>query len=136
MDSMSEACRCASRLTDARDSGFDLETENAWIEIKIPLILPNETDSFTWKGFHQIVKQMIGYCNSTYGKEKGKRIILLTICQHGTSHIQFLINENTKKELEKAVSIGIEFWIAETKTEEDGISLLSYQNFTDSLLNI
>lgn len=46
MDSMSEACRCASRLTDARDLGFDLETENAWIEIKIPLILPNETDSF------------------------------------------------------------------------------------------
>lgn len=45
MECMSRACRYTSRLIDVRDSGFDLETENAWIEIKIPLILPNETVS-------------------------------------------------------------------------------------------
>ncbi len=134
MESMSGTCRCASRLADARDSGFDLETGNAMVEIKIPLAVPDGTDNFIWKGFYHIVRQMAGYCSSSYCEDKGKRNILLTIYQHGTKHIFAMVDENTKKELEKAVSMGIEFWMAETKTEEDGISLLGYWDYTDKIL--
>ena len=134
MEDITGDCRCANRLTDTKDTGFDFETENAMVEIKIPLVVPDGTDSFIWKGFYHIVRQMAGYCNSSYCEDKGKRNILLTIYQHGTKHIFAMVNENTKKELEKAVRVGVEFWIAETKTEEDGISLMSYQNFTDNIL--
>lgn len=134
MESMSGTCRCASRLADARDSGFDLETGNAMVEIKIPLVVPDGTDSFIWKGFYHIVRQMAGYCSCSYCEDKGKRNILLTIYQHGTKHIFAMVDENTKKELEKAVRMGIEFWIAETKIEEDGISLLGYWDYTDKIL--
>ena len=138
MESMSGICRCASRLAYARDSGFDLETENAMIEIKVPLIVPNTKgpDNCIWPGFCQAVKQMIGYCNSSYAKQKDKRIELLTICQHGTSHIQAMTNGSIKEELlKKAVSMGIEFWIAETKINPDGIELLSYCDITCNILN-
>ena len=134
IESMSGTCRCASRLADARDSGFDLETGNAMIEIKIPLVVPDGTDNFIWKGFYHIVRQMAGYCSSSYCEDKGKRNILLTIYQHGTKHIFAMVDENTKKELEKAVRMGVEFWMAGTKTEEDGISLLGYWDYTDKIL--
>lgn len=134
MESMSEACRCASRLADSRGSGFDLETENAMIEIKVPLIVPNGIDICIWKGFRQAVKQVCGYCISHYAKGNGKRIELLTICQHGTNNILAVNNDNMKKELERAVRMGIELWVAETRTEEDGISLLKYWNYTDKIL--
>lgn len=134
MESMSGTCRCASRLADARGSGFDLETGNAMVEIKIPLVVPDGTDNFIWKGFYHIVRQMAGYCSSSYCEDKGKRNILLTIYQHGTKHIFAMVDENTKKELEKAVRMGIEFWTAETKTEEDGIRLLGYWDYTDKIL--
>ena len=138
MESMSGTCRCASRLADARDSGFDFETEDAEIEIKVLLIVPNtkEPSNCIWPGFRQAVKQMIGYCDSSYAKQKGKRIELLTICQHGTSHIQAMTNGSIKEELlKKAVSMGIEFWIAETKINPDGIELLSYCDITCNILN-
>ncbi len=38
------------RLPYKRDSGVDFETESVCIEIKISLIIPNRTDSCTWKG--------------------------------------------------------------------------------------
>lgn len=138
MESMTGDCRCANRLTNTRDIGFDFETENVCIEIKVPLIVPNtkEPDNCIWPGFCQAVKQMIGYCNSSYAKQKDKRIELLTICQHGTSHIQAMTNGSIKEELlKKAVSMGIEFWIAETKINPDGIELLSYCDITCNILN-
>jgi len=133
MESISRACKCASRLADTRDSGFDIETEDVEIEIKVPLFVPK--NGTMWKGFSQAVKQMISYCNSSCAKDKGKRVVLLIICQQGTGHIQSMTNRSLKEELlKKAVDMGIEFWMAETKTEEDGISLISYQNFTDDLI--
>jgi len=63
-------------------------------------------------------------------------MVLLAVCQHGTRQIQSMANGNIKEELfRKAVSMGVEFWTAETKTENYGISLMSYQNFTDNILN-
>lgn len=108
------------------------------IEIKVPLIVPNTKgpDNCIWPGFCQAVKQMIGYCNSSCAKQKDKRIELLTICQHGTSHIQAMTNGSIKEELlKKAVSMGIEFWISETKINPDGIELLSYCDITCNILN-
>ena len=75
------------------------------VEIKIPLAVPDGTDNFIWKGFYHIVRQMAGYCSSSYCGDKGKRNILLTIYQHGTKHIFAMVDENTKKELEKAIGI-------------------------------
>lgn len=72
MESMTGDCRCAERLPDTRDSGFDFETKNALVEIKVPLIVSNGTVSCIWKSFHQAVKQMIGYCNSSYVKKRVK----------------------------------------------------------------
>lgn len=136
MESMSKACRCAGRLTDARNSGVDIETEDEKIEIKVPLIVSRAkgSDNCIRTGFRQAAKQIVGYYNSSYAKEKGKRIVLLMVCQYGTGHIQAMLDRKTKEELKKAVSMGIEFWIAETKTAPDGVSLISYQNFTDSLI--
>lgn len=124
-----------SRLSDTRDSGFDIETENAGIEVKVPLVIPNRTGSCAWKSFHQAVKQIIRYCSNSAVKEKSKRILLLTVCQHGTGQMQSMADGRIKDELKKAVSMGIECWIAETKTGPDGISLMSHQNFTDIMLN-
>ncbi len=123
-----------SRLTDTRDSGFDFETKSAYIEMKVTVPVTDGTDTCIWRGFHQAVKQMVGLSNNFVVREKSKRIILLAICQHGTSHIQAMANGKTREELAKAVSRGIELWGAETKTEEDGISLLEYWNYTDKIL--
>ena len=123
-----------SRVTDTKDSGFDFESENVCMEIKVPIPVAVGTDSCTWNSFHQAVKQMIGYRNSSYCKGKGKRIILLTICQHGTRQIQSMI-DGSIEELEKATKAGIEFWIAETKTGPDGVELLSYCDITCNILN-
>lgn len=78
---------------------------------------------------------MAGYCQKTDIQEKYKRIVLLTICQYGTDHMPTITNDKIKKELGNAVIIGVRFWVAETKTETDGISLLPYQNITDSVLD-
>lgn len=66
-------------------------------------------------------------------QKKGKRIALLIICQYDTRQIQSMI-DGSIEQLEKVAKTGIEFWIAETKTGEDGIRLMSYQNFTDNIL--
>ncbi len=124
-----------SRLSGVRGSGFDLGTENAGIEIKVPFVIPDRTGSCPWKSFLSSVNQITGYCNNPSVKEKGKRILLLTVCQHGTAQIQFMTDGSVKEELKRAVSMGVEFWIAEIKTEPDGISLMSHQNFTDIILN-
>lgn len=134
MESMTGNCRCANRLTNTRDIGFDFETENVCIEIKVLIPVTVGTGSCTWKSFHEAVKQMIGHCNNPAVKEKGKRILLLAVCQDGTGQIQSMEDGSIKDELKKAVSIGIEFWMAETKTEEDGISLLGYWDYTDKIL--
>ena len=134
MESMTGDCRCANRLANTRDIGFDFETENVCIEIKVLIPVTVGTGSCTWKSFHEAVKQMIGHCNNPAVKEKGKRILLLIVCQDGTGQMQSMEDGSIKDELKKAVSMGIEFWMAETKTEEDGISLLSYKNFTDNML--
>ncbi len=134
MESMTGDCRCANRLTNTRDIGFDFETENVCIEIKVLIPVTVGTGSCTWKSFHEAVKQMIGHCNNPAVKEKGKRILLLAVCQDGTGQIQSMEDGSIKDELKKAVSMGVEFWMAETKTKEDGISLLGYWDYTDKIL--
>lgn len=134
MESMTGDCRCANRLTNTRDIGFDFETENVCIEIKVLIPVTVGTGSCTWKSFHEAVKQMIGHCNNPAVKEKGKRILLLAVCQDGTGQIQSREDGSIKDELKKAVSMGVEFWMAETKTKEDGISLLGYWDYTDKIL--
>lgn len=134
MESMTGDCRCANRLTNTRDIGFDFETENVCIEIKVLIPVTVGTGSCTWKSFHEAVKQMIGHCNNPAVKEKGKRILLFAVCQDGTGQIQSMEDGSIKDELKKAVSMGVEFWMAETKTKEDGISLLGYWDYTDKIL--
>lgn len=134
MEGMAGDCRCAGRLTDTRDTGFDFETENVCIEIKVLMPVTVGTGSCTWKSFHEAVKQITGHCNNPSVKEKGKRILLLTVCQDGTGQMQPMEDGSIKDELKKAMGMGIEFWIAETKTEEDGISLLGYWDYTDKIL--
>lgn len=134
MESMTGDCRCANRLANTRDIGFDFETENVCIEIKVLIPVTVGTGSCTWKSFHDAVKQMIGHCNNPAAKEKGKRILLLAVCQDGTGQIQSMEDGSIKDELKKAVSMGVEFWMAETKTKEDGISLLGYWDYTDKIL--
>lgn len=85
MESMTGDCRCANRLTNTRDIGFDFETENVCIEIKVLIPVTVGTGSCTWKSFHEAVKQMIGHCNNPAAKEKGKKILLLAVCQDGTA---------------------------------------------------
>lgn len=134
MESMTGDCKCAERLPDTKDSGFDFETKNTLVEIKVLIPVTDGTHTCIWKGFHQAVKQMIGFSNNFAGRDKAKRIILLTICQDGTEQIKFMADGNIE-ELGKAVKAGIEFWIAETKTNPDGIELLSYCDITCNILN-
>jgi len=54
--------------------------------------------------------------------------------QHGTGRIWAVPGEKIKNELKKAASMGVEFWTAETKTEADGISPVSYQDIKSSIL--
>lgn len=134
MEGITGDCRCANRLTDTRDTGFDFETGNVCIEIKVFMPVTVGTGSCTWKSFHEAVKQITRHCNNPAVKEKGKRILLLTVCQDGTDQMQPMEDGSIKDELKKAVGMGVEFWIAETKTEEDGISLLRYWDYTDKIL--
>lgn len=89
-------------MTYTRDTAFDFETENAMIEIKVPMSVAVETVSCAWKSFHEAVNQIAGYCESHDVKEKCKRIVLL-----------------------QSASMGIELWAAKMKTKENGISLMS-----------
>ncbi len=134
MEGMTGDCRCAGRLMDTRDTGFDFETGNVCIEIKVLMPVTVGTGSCTWKSFHEAVKQITRHCNNPSVKEKGKRILLLTVCQDGTGQMQPMEDGSIKDGLKKAVGMGIEFWIARTKTEEDGISLLGYWDYTDKIL--
>ena len=135
MESMTGDCRCANRLTNTRNIGFDFETEDVCIEIKVLMPITVGTGSCTWKSFHEAVKQMIGHCNNPAVKEKGKRILLLTVCQDSTGQMQSMEDGSIKDELKKAVGMGIEFWIAEIKINPDGIELLSYCDITCNILN-
>lgn len=98
MEGMTGDCRCANRLTNTRDIGFDFETENVCIEIKVLIPVTVGTGSCTWKSFHEAVKQMIGHCNNPAVKEKGKRILLLAVCQDGTGQIQSMEDGSIKDE--------------------------------------
>lgn len=67
-----------------------------------------------------------------------KRVILLILLPYrGDSLLKTAIGEEIRQVLEDATAKGltVEFWIAEMQFEADGISLLSYENVTDMLVD-
>lgn len=67
-------------------------------------------------------------------REAGKRMVCLAVCQHGACRqVRAVPGRKTREGLKKAAERGVDFWMAETRMEMDGISLLSYHNVTDSI---
>lgn len=67
-----------------------------------------------------------------------KRVILLILLPYkGDSLLKTAMREEMRQVLEEASAKGltVEFWTAEMQFEADGISLLSYENVTDMLVN-
>ncbi len=120
MEGITGDCRCANRLTDTRDTGFDFETENVCIEIKVFMPVTVGTGSCTWKSFHEAVKQITRHCNNPAVKEKGKRILLLTVCQDGTDQMQSMEDGSIIDELKKLWAWGLNSGLLKQRQKKMG----------------
>lgn len=130
MSKMAEDCSNVTSLPVIGRGMPDFQAGNTCIEVRVSIV-SCRSGGLMWLDFIPAIEQILKYYDG-FGEDK--RMVLLAVYQHGTGHIQAVPDEDTKKEFKKAVSKGIELWVAETKTEEDGISLMSYQNFTDNIL--
>lgn len=131
MDEMAGDCSKVISLPATGRGMPDFQAGNTCIEVRVSMPVSYRSGGLMWLDFIPAIEQILKYYD---GFEGDKRMVLLAVCQHGTGHIQAMPDENTKKELKKAVSKGIELWVAETMTENEGISLMSCQNFTDNIL--
>lgn len=131
MGKMAEDCSNVTSLPSVGRGMPDFQAGNTCIEVRVSMPVSYKSGGLMWLDFIPAIEQILNYRDEL---ERSKRMVLLAVCQHGTSHIQAMANGKTREELAKAVSRGIELWGAETKTEEDGISLLEYWNYTDKIL--
>ncbi len=86
------------------------------------------------KSFQQFVKGIIGISDAQ--NQIQKIIFLFLLPYKGDGSLRFALNEKVKQELEEILRNGIkvEFWSAELGIDQGGISLLSYQEITDIVL--
>lgn len=69
-------------------------------------------------------------------QEHFNRTILLLVCQEGTCHQEMaLLGKELKRIFKENLEHGMEIWISDVRLEEEGITLLSYQNMEEYHIN-
>lgn len=69
-------------------------------------------------------------------QEHFNRTMLLIVCQEGTCHQEMaLLGKKLKQIFKENMKHGMEIWISDVRMEEEGITLLSYQNMEDYHIN-
>ena len=112
---------------------MDFDTGSACIEVKISMPLSGRTGSRTENGISSAADYLLK--RSREKQESGKRMVCLLVTQHGVGqHPLAVSGRKTKDRLKKAAESGVEFWMAETGMEADGISLLSCYDMTGRIL--
>ncbi len=136
MDEMIGDCKNLRRQADMVHRGFDFESKELCIEMKVFIPHSNVEYGSLKKRFQQSMKQVIGYVTDSSGLDVGgKRIILFWVGRKGISkEIKRIINKEIAELLNRATDMEVELWVAEMKLElSDGIELLSYKNITDDI---
>ena len=136
MDEMIGNIHDLRRQTDMVHKGFDFESEELCIEIKIFLSKTNADYGSLMKRFWHSIEQMIGCFSGSSGiGTDGKRRILLMVGQRGFNKgVRRLIRKKKDRVLKKAADMGLELWVAEVEMEaEAGMELLSYENMTNEM---
>lgn len=138
MDEMIGDCENLKRQTGMIHRGFDFESKELCIELKVFIPQSNRDKSSLCRRFRQSIEQVIKYVTdySDWDAE-GKRIILFWIGLQGIrQEIKKLINNEITELLNRATDMGMELWVAEMELKlPDGIKLLSYKNITNDILD-
>lgn len=123
----------AARLPEGGKCRVDFNTGSVCIEVKISMPVSGSAASRTEDGISSAADYLLKHSREM--QESGKRMVCLLVMQHGL-HQQLLSvpGRKTKDRLKKAAESGVEFWVAETGMEADGISLLSYHDMTGCFL--
>lgn len=132
MDAMTEGHNIISGQFVVEKQRFDIETEDACIEIKTFIPPSNKGQGYIQESLWQSIKQIVGYGNSL---PRDKRKILFVVGQKGISKaIGKLTNQEMLKSLQKAVGMGMELWVAEVDLKPgDSIEFLWYKNVTNDI---
>ena len=71
-------------------------------------------------------------------QEHFERVILLIVCEEGALERTGMVSlgEELKRGFKESMDNGLEIWISEVKLEEDGITLLSYQNIANDIAHL
>ena len=134
MDAMTGGYNIISGQFVTGKQRFDVETEDVCIEIKTFILPSDKGYGYIQERFRQSIKHIIGYGNSLL---RDKRKILLVVGQEGIcKEIRGMTNREAIMSLIRSANMGLELWIAEIKFEPtDGITLLSFRNIDNILLN-
>lgn len=139
MDEMIGDCENLKRQTGMIHRGFDFESKELCIEIKVFIQQSNRDKGSLWRRFWQSIEQVIRYVtDSSDWDAEDKRIILFMVGRSGISEeIKKLIGKGNGRLLKKATGMGMELWVAEMELKlPDGIKLLSYKNITNDILDL
>lgn len=121
----------AARSPEAGKCRLDFDNGSVYAEVCIPAAVSGRAACRAGAGLLSSADYLLS-CGRM--REAGKRMVCLVVCQHGACRqAQAVPGRKTREGLKKAVERGVEFWVAETRMEMVGISLLSYHNATDSI---
>lgn len=122
-----------ARLPEGGKCKVDFGTGSVCIEVKISMPLSGRTGSCEEKSIISAADYLLKHSREM--QESGKRMVCLFVTQHGVGQQPLSVpGRKTKDRLKKAAESGVEFWVAETGMEADGISLLSYHDMTGCFL--
>lgn len=114
-----------------------LDFDNGSVYVEVCTSAAESEKTFCWAGVG-ILSSMDYFLNPSSRMQKdGKRIVCLSVCQHGIWRQTRVMPDRgaTRSGILKAAERGVELWMAEIVMEADGISLLSYHNVADSILD-
>lgn len=130
MGDIVQGCEIIKGYPISRDLRTDFVAGNTCIETRV--LMRKQAGSDVRKLLHLLVSNKRNY---NVLQEHYKRVVLLVVCEEGICDGQMgesSIYKKVGKIFEGELNQGIEVWISVVKYEEDGISLISCQNLTNT----
>jgi len=138
MDNMLGIYEHIARMTTATVGKCrpDFQAGNTWVEMKILGGDIRKSQVVNGSSIALPIRQVEKYCRQlSVMKETNKRMILLLVYQADGEEKQISFQRMANAEIKKAVESGVEVWTAELQVDIEGISLLSYHDITDKILD-
>lgn len=137
MEEMTGDCVSSRRDTVWRGTGLDFETGDAWIEINVPSLQFEAADGrgVEIKSLLLTQQKIAKYSSLLVMQQDGKRMIFLTVFQHGMNEeMHWCFCKKLSEAFDMVIDERTEFWVADMRLDADGITLVSYQSITDKVL--